>query len=57
MTKFYSDAEHLSKCSPVTLHLSPGGRILNANSVSESTSLAVIFLNSEHFNELFLPSF
>ena len=53
--KFYSDAEHLSKCSPVTLHLSPGSRILNENSVSES--LAVIFLNSEHFNELFLPSF
>ena len=55
MIKFYSDAEHLSKCSPVTLHLSPGSRILNENSVSKS--LAVIFLNSEHFNELFLPSF
>ena len=46
MTKFYLDAEHLSKYSPVTLHLSPASGILNENSVSES--LVVIFLSSEH---------
>ena len=28
---FFSDVEPLSKCSPVTLHLSPATRILNEN--------------------------
>ena len=28
---FFSDVEPLSKCSPVTLHLSPAARILNEN--------------------------
>ena len=31
MTILYSDMELLSKCSPVTLHLSPVTRILNEN--------------------------
>ena len=28
---FFSDVEPLSKCSPVTLHLSPAARILHEN--------------------------
>ena len=31
MTIFYSEEEPHSKCSPVTLHLSPATRIINEN--------------------------
>ena len=54
LTILYSDVEHLSKYSPVTLHLSPATRILienrerylkNSNNTSTTISMAYTLIN------------